>query len=702
MKCLAMKSMIVSMLTAVSAGAAEFHVATTGSDANPGTAEQPFATLERARDAVRATPPVAGATVWLHAGTYFLASAFELNGADSGTVYRSVEGAAVRLSGGRQIAATDFQPVTDTATLVRLAPAARGKIVVLDLKALGVRHCQSYADTFTDNGGLVELYFNGRRLPLSRFPNQDYMTMKRILDNAGGPTNRDWRTHTDWHKVTASGTGGTFEYREEFTAQHARWRNVLDRGVWLKGYWRIPWQNETSRIKSIDTEKHTVTLAKPIPGGIGSKYHRPEGSGQEKYWLMNLLEEVDLPGEWCVDFAAAKLYLYPPAPLAGAAVVLADNAAPVIRVANAERVVLRQLIVEGGLGHGIEISGGADNLVAGCTVRNVSRYGVALDGGFRHTVQSCDLYDLGAGGVWLGGGDENAAPRVPAGHRVINNHIHHFAQIERVYAPGVNAGFTGGGNGGHHPAVGMLVAHNLIHDTPHAGVLFGSWDSVFEYNEVLAFCQVSNDMGGFYSYDKYETMGNHTFRYNYVHSSGDGDALYFDHDHRDMHLYGNIVCLDSTGKRGTAYLYKGGSQTKNPQTLDCHDNIAINSNFGFEFVTARPSRIENNVAVNCKAPFNWQEVKDGKIGKGDDSLASGKNMTYAADPGFVDMAAHDFRLKPDAQLLKDLPNFQPPPFPKMGLYLDEYRRQLPSAAEAGRVRTDKTGGEVGYEVLDRN
>ena len=29
------------------------------------------------------------------------------------------------------------------------------------------------------------------------------------------------------------------------------------------------------------------------PDGIGSKYHRPDGSGEEIYWVMNLLEAVD-------------------------------------------------------------------------------------------------------------------------------------------------------------------------------------------------------------------------------------------------------------------------------------------------------------------------------------------------------------------------------------------------------------------------
>ena len=45
-------------MSAVSAAAAvEFHVAPRGADSNPGTAERPFLTLTRARDAVRKIAP---------------------------------------------------------------------------------------------------------------------------------------------------------------------------------------------------------------------------------------------------------------------------------------------------------------------------------------------------------------------------------------------------------------------------------------------------------------------------------------------------------------------------------------------------------------------------------------------------------------------------------------------------------------------
>ena len=644
--------------------------------------------------------------MWLQAGDYSVADSFVLTAEDSGTaeapvVYRSVAGATVRLRGGRALPAADFKPVTDAATLARISEAARGKIYELDLRAGGWKHVFAYPEVFNDNGGLIELYFRDRRMPLARFPNAGYMTMKRVLDNAGGLTNRDWAAST-WSDVRTNGAGGVFEYREPFYAEHARWQKVVGHGVWLKGYWRVPWENEAIRVRSIDLEKHTVTFAKPIPGGIGSKYRRPEGSGEEKYWLFNLLEAVDRPGEWCVDFADQKLYFYPPAKIEDGQVVIADNAQPLVQLKGAAHVTLRQITVEQGLGHGIEIDGGVSNLVAGCTVRNVSRYGVVLDGGAGSEVLSCDLFWLGGGGIWLGGGDENSSPRVPAGHRIINNHIHDFAQIERVYAPGVDSGFTGGGGGGHHAAVGMLVAHNLIHDTPHVGILHGSWDSIFEFNEILEYCQVSNDMGGWYCYDQFGRSGNQTFRYNYIHASAEGDGVYFDHDHRDMHVYGNIVALDCRGKRGTGFLYKIGSQAKgHPQFIDCTNNIAINCRWGFEFVSALPSRIENNVAVNCSQPFTWQWIQGTNLIRTNNFFASGKNVSYTNDPGFVDLAKHDLRLKPDARIFRDLPGFQPIPFEKIGLFVDEYRQRLPTEVEAGRVRKAENAESLGVEIEDR-
>ena len=53
------------LLFALDASAAEYYVAPTGADANAGTLEAPFATLQQANDVVKA-----GDTVWIRGGTY--------------------------------------------------------------------------------------------------------------------------------------------------------------------------------------------------------------------------------------------------------------------------------------------------------------------------------------------------------------------------------------------------------------------------------------------------------------------------------------------------------------------------------------------------------------------------------------------------------------------------------------------------------
>ena len=507
-------------------------------------------------------------------------------------------------------------------------------------------------------------------------------------------------------KADPNGPGGTFVYRSEDAPKFEVWRRQLDRGVWLRGYWRVTWEVSGLRLSAIDTAARSATFAKPIQNGIGNKYTRPAGNGRETYWLTNLLEEISEPGEWCIDFKDRKIYLYPPALSGTSSILLADQSSPVISLEGASNIVLRGLTVEANLGDGIRISGGEHNQVAGCTVRHVDRYAVVVDGGREHVVQSNDLYDLGEGGVWLGGGDEVSVPRVPARHRVINNHIHDFDLLSLVYAPGVNAGFTGGGGGGHHPAVGMYVAHNLIHDTPHGGILYGSMDSVFEFNEIFRWCLVSNDLGAFYAYDmRTRHFGNVTFRYNFMHDSRIGDGIYFDMDHPDMKLIGNIVDLHSDGKRGTGYLFKGGSMGKDgvTQPYDCRNNVAMDCKTGFEFTTLLPHQglIADNVAVNCVRPFVWQNIDQGKT-KACPSFATGTNLAVASNPGFVDPSALDFRISPDSQLRRELPGFESIPVDKIGLYVDEYRRTLPPEEELDRAgKHHPQDGGLGYDILDR-
>jgi len=84
--CAILVATVVPGTLAVSA--AEFYVARAGDDANPGTREKPFATLQRAREAIgerkQAGPLSEPVTVWLRGGVYRLSEPITFTPDDSG------------------------------------------------------------------------------------------------------------------------------------------------------------------------------------------------------------------------------------------------------------------------------------------------------------------------------------------------------------------------------------------------------------------------------------------------------------------------------------------------------------------------------------------------------------------------------------------------------------------------------------------
>jgi hypothetical protein len=178
----------------------------------------------------------------------------------------------------------------------------------------------------------------------------------------------------------------------------ARWLHAP--AIWLQGYWCFDWSSETIRVQNINTNAHCITLAKPHSYGIGSG-----NSGPRRFFAVNLLEELDQPGEYFIDRDAGVLFFWPPASLRGARVVLSTLTQPVIALRNASHVTLRGLTVEACAGNGIEIKGGRNDSVLACRVRNTGMDGIVVEGGTQHRVVACDIFDTGTAGLRIGGGD---------------------------------------------------------------------------------------------------------------------------------------------------------------------------------------------------------------------------------------------------------------------------------------------------------
>jgi hypothetical protein len=683
-----------ALALATAATGTEFHVSPIGDDAGPGTSEKPFATLERARDAVRASrngqaeQARAATTVWLAPGIHPRSATFELKAEDSGTagapvVYRSAPGGTARLHAGIRLPSGAFQPISDPALKARLDPVAQGKVLELDLAATRAKNTGPFPGLFADGGGLLGLVFNDREAPLSRWPNEGFTMMGEVLDKG------------DWSKGPER-RGGTFVARED---RQARWHTAS--GVWLEGYWRVPWEPITLLVKAIEPSTRAITFAEPISRGIGSKYAKPGklGTGKETWCAVNLFEEIDRPGEWCIRFDSRKLYFWPPSAADGAEAYLADFTGPLVRLENASHVRFERILFEGGLGDGIRIAGGTGNLVAGCTLRNLGGDGVRLVGGTSNGVRSCDLHDLGRSGEHLSGGDRQRLE--PCNHFAENNRIFRVGTRKKTYAAAIHVGAYGSGD-----AVGCRVTHNFMHDLPHAAVLYSGNDHLFEFNEVARVALTSGDVGAFYTWHDWTSRGN-VLRHNFVRDSPAANAFYIDDGDSGDTVFGNVVYRCFHGP------FIGGghdNMVRNNIIIETQRGLHMDprgADRGYKFnetlvkrlESCRPLQepwstrypelsrlipatlrdlpcgnvLEHNVLVACKTPVSLT----GKPEQFKHSTIRDNPELPLAEAGFVDPSTLDFRLRPESSVFKKIPGFTPIPFERIGLRKDDYRTALP-------------------------
>ncbi|HOX07174.1 MAG TPA: right-handed parallel beta-helix repeat-containing protein [Planctomycetota bacterium] len=251
---------VLAGIPAPSASAAEFHVASTGgSDSGPGTKDQPFATLERARDAVRALKaggglPPGGVTIWLRGGLHLRESTLQLSKEDSGTegrpvVYASFPGESARLAGARKLDLARFAAVTEASPVwSRLDPSARGKVRVADLPAQGVRdYGQLRVRGFGDSvGAALELFADGKPLTLARWPDAEQH------DILSGPADGRFTLYGS----TAPDVGG--EYLAVGTADGVNcYRRAQPVGGKIYNFYRRTWkhQGETYTAWFLTTQK---------------------------------------------------------------------------------------------------------------------------------------------------------------------------------------------------------------------------------------------------------------------------------------------------------------------------------------------------------------------------------------------------------------------------------------------------------------
>ncbi|WP_372757748.1 right-handed parallel beta-helix repeat-containing protein [Mariniflexile sp.] len=372
------KLQIVAMLLLVShmGFSKEVYVSIAGNDFNPGTKELPFVTVERAVSEIKILAGKEAVTIWIGEGTYYLSETLLLDASFSGNneapfTISSLPGAKVIIKGSKLLDGLNWNEYKNGIYVTKVP--------------YGLKFDQ--------------LFVNNERQVRARFPNYDYQNPLR-----GGKG----------YQLVAGGTDERYDqwftYNPEIFTQK-EWKHP-ETGI-VHAFQSHNWGNMQYRIKAVERDSHKVLLGE---GGwqLQRKYGIG-GKGEKASWfyIENIFEELDVPGEWFLDTESHQLYYYP-----GTGINLQHSVFEV--------PVLKDLI---------QIKGTSEKPVKHIAVRGITftqstltfmeKYepvargdwsihrggGIFMEGAENCTIEDCNFEFLGGNGVFMSAYNRNNAVR---------------------------------------------------------------------------------------------------------------------------------------------------------------------------------------------------------------------------------------------------------------------------------------------------
>jgi len=486
----------------VASGGAAFYVSVSGNDRNPGTKTAPFATFVRAQQALRSwkRPASGPAVVEVRQGTYALDHPLVFLPEDSGSeaspvVFAASPGERVTITGSRALDCR-WRPFRDGILMCDLPAVKQGEL------------------------RFSQLFVNGKRQTLARFPNRDDSKPGRSgYIHPAGPIPDDLRDSNPGEDDDMTFSGGAprgilFD-PASFTAK--RWARPEEAVIHIFQGW--DWGNLQWRLEAIDYDGRAIWFG---DGGfqMGAKWFDDPAKiePESRFFIENVFEELDAPGEWYLDVRAGVLY-YMPEPgidMAGARVEapLLDE---LVRFAGTQNAPVRHIAIEGfrmtqtastflesydvpslsdwaiHRGGTVFLEGTRDCAVRNCWFDAVGGNAVFINNYNRNaTVTGCKFTDAGDSAVCLVGtlGATNGTRRAFPYECTVSNNLIHDCGVFGKQVAGVYIS----------RAKRITAAHNTIYTMPRAGICIGdgTWGGhVVEFNHIYDCVRETGDHGPF-------------------------------------------------------------------------------------------------------------------------------------------------------------------------------------------------------------
>lgn len=674
------------------------YVSPKGSNLGSGTLKSPVQSIQQAIDKSRQHQ--GAVVIELMGGNYPVNKTIEVNRSD--ITIRAYKGQQVSVSGDVVIPVSKASKIKDKQTLSRLDKSVARKIYEIDFAKLGTTIEGMHAVGFgrPSKEGWSELVVNGDPLKMSRWPNEAMEPIGKVLVSGND-------------KDKEVGNLPVFKFK---TDRVKRWAKADQ--VWLSGYFGYGYADDMIPVQKINYADSTFHMAD------FTNYQFNTGRPFLQWFAVNLLEEIDVPGEYAIDAKAQKIYFMPKGSIKE--MRLLTLKAPIFAIENCKNVLISDVTIENARGIGVYIENAHNAVVDNCVIRNLGSAGVSMgkgnepsdnkklhnmaNGGAqlsreigamggalymnpvmnRHAgthngVSNSYIYNTGAGGVILSGGDRMTLER---GDSFVENcQIHDFNRIEKSYRPAVWI-----------DGVGNRISGCDIYNAPSMAVIFHGNEHTIEYCKITNVCTEIDDQGAIY-YGRDPSERGNVIRYNYFkelsprHSvmatyhddlACDGEVygnIYYKAGYlpvmigggKDNHYYNNIFI----GSPYAIHLDKRGNNWAKNMTLKggiADQRLNMVNYTQPPYATAYPELVnywKEGAELPLRNVFNGNlffNIKN--LINGETSLAEFyNNWDTPNDPGFVDATDPLKGFKENAEVYKKIKDFPKLPFDKIGCTL---------------------------------
>ena len=531
-----------------------------------------YKTLAEAKDvanAMHAANPGAPVEVIFAEGTYNFDSTVKFSAVDTGSedapiTYKAAEGANVVFKGSKALNLADFELVTDVETLAKIPAGSRGKVVAIDLTQQGISlDALALSAKLTTGAEAAELFVNGDRQTIARYPNGD--------DN--------------YIQFTADSTGDTIALTDN---RIARWEGAEH--AYVTGFFGVDYQAERAAVNAIDAGAKTLTIDSTM---LSYPVLQSE-TVSRRIAINNLIEEIDVPGEYYIDRTTGMLYYYP---IDGIETIEISTCGNMIEMDDIEYVAFDGISFEQGREFAINMRDNLKNIsITNCRFENFGKGAIwqiinnysefaaetsykslFLEGGIENlTMTGNEFVNLGSSGVKviLGSRQENVASG-----SVIQNNL--FANIGSTDKKAIALRIEG---------VGADVSGNTIHDAG-IGIDLSAAKVKIHNNEIYNMLSQVGDAGAIYTGRVFINRGNEIYN-NYIHGvrnrapeidmsveSMKNNAIYLDDAYSGAKVYNNVI---EDADRGIFVNAGSGNTITGNQisNTDCaiHHHAALNDN----------------------------------------------------------------------------------------------------------------------------